>query len=153
MSQTITPNLPAIPHTVIPATRGVMISRMLAWLVDALLLVVITGAIWLILLPTLGLSLFLMPVVAVGTFMAYAAVTISGSKQATIGMRMAGLKVTDTGGNRPEALAAAVHALLFYVAAPVFPVWLLMIATGFVRSDRRFGHDLITGLCIGRRTD
>jgi uncharacterized RDD family membrane protein YckC len=135
-------------------TRGVMGSRIIAWLVDALMLALIAGLAWLILIVlvpfTLGASLFFMPAVAVGTVMAYAAITIGGSKQATIGMRMTGLKVSDMAGNRPQALNAAVHALLFYVAAPVFPVWLAMIGIGFLRSDSRFGHDLIAGLRVGR---
>jgi uncharacterized RDD family membrane protein YckC len=137
------------------ATRGVMGSRIIAWIVDALMLTIIAGLAWLILIIlvpfTLGTSLFFMPVVAVGAVMAYAAIMISGSRQATIGMRMTGLMVTDMTENRPQALNAAVHALLFYVAAPAFPVWLAMIGIGFLRSDRRFGHDLIAGLRIGRR--
>lgn len=145
-----------IDDTAPVTTRGVMGSRIVAWLVDALMLALLAGLFWLILIVlvpfTLGASLFFMPVVAVGTVMAYAAMTIGGPRQSTIGMRLTGLMVTDMAGNRPQALNAAVHALLFYVAAPVFPVWLLMIGIGFLRSDSRFGHDLVAGLKVGRRT-
>jgi uncharacterized RDD family membrane protein YckC len=136
-------------------TRGVMSSRIIAWLVDALLVTIIAAFIWLICamlgVITFGATWFFLPVVAVGTVMGYAAINISGTTQATPGMRMAGLMVTDHEGNRPQALNAAVHALLFYVVAPVFPLWLAMIGIGFLRSDSRMGHDLIAGLKVGRR--
>ena len=56
---------------------------------------------------------------------------------------------TATGG-RPDGIVAAVHALFFYVAAGTVALWLLDIACGFVRADRRLGHDLLTGLVVVR---
>jgi hypothetical protein len=48
-------------------------------------------------------------------------------------------------------LTAAVHALLFYVAAGTFVLWLLDLFLGVARSDRRLGHDLLTGVVLVRR--
>ena len=47
-------------------------------------------------------------------------------------------------------LTAAVHALLFYLAEGTFVLWLLDIFLGFARSDRRLGHDLLTGVVLIR---
>ena len=84
------------------------------------------------------------------TGLGYAAVTIGGPRQATFGMRMAGLRVETANGGRPDGLAAAVHALLFYVAASTVGLWALDVLIGFARSDRRMGHDLLTGLVVVR---
>jgi len=65
-------------------------------------------------------------------------------------MRMAGLRVETASGGRPDALAAAVHALFFYVAAGTIGLWFLDIACGLVREDRRLGHDILTGLVVVR---
>ena len=98
---------------------------------------------------TLGLGWLLFPAVAATAFV-YAAITIGGRRQATWGMRMAGLRVETVDGGRPDALAAAVHALLLYVAAGTVGLWVLDILIGFARSDRRLGHDILTGLVVVR---
>jgi uncharacterized RDD family membrane protein YckC len=139
-------------------TRGVVSRRFWAYLID---LVVI--ALWVFFLffalvilgPfTLGLTWLLLIIglpIAALTFVIYSAVTIGGPSQATVGMRMMGLRVIDANtGGRPSMLAAAVHALLFYVAAPTFLLWAGDILVGLVRDDRRFVRDLLTGLTIIR---
>lgn len=132
---------------------GVMGSRVFAWIGDIVVVFVLS---WLLLLGiavlgvlTLGLGWLLFPAVAATAFV-YAAITIGGRRQATWGMRMAGLRVETVNGGRPDALAAAVHALLFYVAAGTVGLWLLDILIGFVREDKRLGHDILTGLVIVR---
>ena len=58
-------------------------------------------------------------------------------------MRSTGLRVVDaTTGGRPSALAAAVHALLFYVAVSTFCSGPATSCSACSRDDRRFGHDL-----------
>ena len=47
-------------------------------------------------------------------------------------------------------LAAAVHALLFYVAVSTFLLWACDILLGMFRDDRRFVHDLLTGFIVVR---
>jgi len=132
---------------------GVMGSRVFAWIGD---IVVVFALSWLLVIAigvlgvlTLGLGWLLFPAVAATAFV-YAAITIGGRRQATWGMRMAGLRVETVNGGRPDALAAAVHALLFYVAAGTVGLWVLDILIGFARSDRRLGHDILTGLVVVR---
>lgn len=132
---------------------GVMGSRVFAWIGD---IVVVFALSWLLVIAigvlgvlTLGLGWLLFPAVAATAFV-YAAITIGGRRQATWGMRMAGLRVETVDGGRPDALAAAVHALLFYVAAGTVGLWVLDILIGFARSDRRLGHDILTGLVVVR---
>ncbi len=134
--------------------RGVLGARLFAWLGDIVILFFLGWLVVLLLvvlgIVTFGATWFLLPLATIGTALGYAAITIGGPKQATFGMRMAGLKVETAHGGRPDGLAAAVHALLFYVAAGTVGLWLVDIAFGVLRADRRFGHDLLTGLIVVR---
>jgi len=133
---------------------GVLGSRLFAWIGDIVILFFLGGAIVLLLgilgIVTFGATWLLIPIATVATGLGYAALTVGGPRQATLGMRMAGLKVETAAGGRPDGLAAAVHALLFYVAASTVGLWALDILIGFARSDRRMGHDLLTGLVVVR---
>ena len=81
----------------------------------------------------------------------YSALTVGGAKQSTWGMRMMGLRVVAPESGAPvDILTAAVHALLFYVAISTFLLWCLDILFGFVRPDRRLGHDVLLGLAVVR---
>ncbi len=133
---------------------GVLGSRLFAWIGDFIILFFLGGLIVLLLgvlgIVTFGATWLLIPIATVATGLGYAAITVGGPRQATLGMRMAGLKVETATGGRPDGLAAAVHALLFYVAASTVGLWALDIIIGFARSDRRMGHDLLTGLVVVR---
>jgi uncharacterized RDD family membrane protein YckC len=139
----------------LPNVSGVLGSRLFAWIGDFVVLIFLG---WLVLfllgflgLVTFGATWLLLPIATVGTALGYAALTIGGEKQATFGMRMAGLRVEKVDGGRPDGLSAAVHALLFYVAAGSVGLLALSIGIGLMRSDRRMGHDLLTGLVVVRR--
>ncbi len=146
------PNTGAI--TLVPELRGVLMGRVGAWIVDVLILVIITWflviTVFFLGMATFGAGWVLMPVTGLLAALGYAAITIGGRKQATLGMRMAGIKVVRSDLGRPDALTAAVHALLFWVAAGTVALMLLDIAVGLFRSDRRLLHDLLTGLAVVR---
>ena len=133
---------------------GVLGSRIFAWIGDIIILTILGTLVWIALgvlgIVTFGATWLLIPIATVATGLGYAAITIGGPRQATFGMRMAGLRVETASGGRPDGLAAAVHALLFYVAAGTVGLWVLDILCGIVRSDRRLGHDLLTGLVVVR---
>lgn len=150
-----TADVVTIDMQTLPNVSGVLGSRAFAWLGDFVVLVILGWIVFLLLgmlgLVTFGLTWLLMPVAAVATILGYAAITIGGDKQATLGMRMAGLKVEKVDGTRPDGLAAAVHALMFYVAAGSIGLLALSVGIGLMRADRRMGHDLLAGLVVVRR--
>jgi uncharacterized RDD family membrane protein YckC len=147
------PPVTALDQRPVQDVSGVLGARVFAWIGDIVVVFVLSSllvlAITVLGVLTLGLGWLLFPAVAATAFV-YAAITIGGRRQATWGMRMAGLRVETASGARPDALAAAVHALLFYVAAGTVGLWVLDILIGLVREDRRLGHDLLTGLVIVR---
>lgn len=148
------PPVTALDERPLQDARGVLGSRLFAWIGDVVVLCFLTWIVLVLLgilgIVTFGLTWLLMGGATVAVALGYAAITIGGRKQATLGMRMAGLRVETASGGRPDALAAAVHALFFYVAAGTVGLWLLDIACGLVREDRRLGHDLLTGLVVVR---
>lgn len=150
----MTSNLPITPaaRPALP-TQGVLGGRLIAYLVDlcviAVLTVVLSIMIAVLGVFTLGLAWFLFPLLA-ATGVLYSMVTVGGSKQSTIGMRLFGLKVVDTAGRRVDPIIAGAHALFFYVAAGTLLVLLLDILVGLLRDDRRLLHDLLTGVVVIR---
>lgn len=148
------PSIVAVGSRPVQDVSGVLGSRIFAWIGDAIVVFFLTSLIAAVLfvlgIVTFGATWLLIPIAVAATAFAYAAVTIGGPRQATFGMRMAGLRVETVTGGRPDGLAAAVHALLFYVAAGTVGLWVLDILCGIVRSDRRLGHDLLTGLVVVR---
>jgi uncharacterized RDD family membrane protein YckC len=148
------PAITPIEQRPLQNVSGVLGSRLFAWIGDIIVLFILGWMVFLALIflgiVTFGATWLLLPIATVATALGYAALTIGGPRQSTWGMRMAGLKVETVNGGRPDGLAAAVHALLFYVAAGTVALWFLDILCGFVRTDRRLGHDILTGLVVVR---
>jgi uncharacterized RDD family membrane protein YckC len=138
-------------------TEGVIARRFWAYLIDllviALWIVLVSIGIFFLGLLTLGIGwglFFVLPLTAL-TFIFYNAFTIGGPSQATVGMRTMGLRVVDPRtGRRVSMLSAAVHALFFYVAISTFFLWACDVLLGFIRDDRRFIRDLLTGMLVIR---
>lgn len=136
------------------ATDGALSRRLVAYLIDLFVIAVLLGLLWVaiavlgVVTLSLGWGLFvLLPL----TPFVYAAMTIGGRNQATIGMRVMGLYAMDAStGGRVHWIIAGAHALLFYVAAGTFLLWLVDLFIGFVRSDGRLGHDLLTNVVVVR---
>jgi uncharacterized RDD family membrane protein YckC len=138
-------------------TDGVLGRRFFAYLIDIMvvfgLIAVLAIAIFVFGIVTFTIGWWLYglmfpPLVAI----VYNALTVGGPAQSTIGMRMMGLKVVDAGSGGPvDKITAAVHALLFYLAAGTFVLWAVDIVIGMMRVDRRLGHDLLTGVTLVRR--
>ncbi|MDQ4136775.1 MAG: RDD family protein [Pseudomonadota bacterium] len=144
------------PHGLVDprATEGVLGRRLIGYVVDLVVITILMGLLWLV-IAVLGVITFgfgwllfgLLPLTAI----VYNALTVGGPSQGTIGMRMAGVRVVDgiTGG-RVSILQAAVHALLFYVAVSTAVLLAVDVLIGFGRSDRRLGHDLLSGVTLVR---
>ncbi len=142
---TITPPLPARPYS------GVLSSRLIAYLIDLLMIALFSVLLSVVILVlgvvTFGIGWALMPIVA-GAGVIYSALTVGGRRSATIGMRLLGLRVITSDGRAPDMLSAAIHALLFYVAASTALLLFVDIVIGFARRDRRLGHDLVVDFVV-----
>ncbi|MDD9909771.1 MAG: RDD family protein [Ahrensia sp.] len=139
---------------VVPASAldGVRRGRIFAFLVDYLIvmLLCIPAAIIVFVLgiPTLGLAWGLFPFLIPAIAIAYVAITMGGEAQATIGMRMNGLRVNKLGGGRVDPFLAGMHHLLFLVIQ-TFGVLLPLLIT-FFSSKKRLLHDILLGTYVTR---
>lgn len=143
-----------LPPVTIPALRASLGGRTVAYMLDILFILGFTALLWVAIafvgVVTFGLGWALFAILPASGVI-YSAITVGGSRQSTLGMRMMGLRVVAPESGRPvDLITAAVHALLFYVAVSTFLLWFLDLAFGLARSDRRLGHDLLLGLAVVR---
>ncbi|MFC0282966.1 RDD family protein [Camelimonas abortus] len=133
-------------------TNGVLPTRLLAWLVDLVIIAVWTMMLAFIVFVlgfiTFGLGWFLFALVVPASGIIYSMITVGGRRQATIGMRLMGLKVVRNLGGPVDAITAGAHALFFYVAASTGLLWLADVVVGLIDGRGRMGHDLLAGLTV-----
>ena len=132
-------------------TDGVMSRRVVAWLIDLLLIGLVIGALFLVLLLfgvlTLGLALPLLGALPVVPF-CYHWLFVAGSASATPGQQALGLVVRrDDDLGRPTPVQAFVYTLIFYITLAATGL-LLLVALVTVRH--RTLHDLASGLVVVR---
>ncbi len=131
--------------------RDVLGRRVLAFLVDAVLLTVICAVAWMLLFGlgvlTLGLGfplLGLLPAIPP----LYNWLSLLGPAAATPGQALLGLTVRhDSELARPSALQALVWAVGFYLTMALGVIWLL--AALFTERHRTL-HDIVSGLVVVR---
>jgi uncharacterized RDD family membrane protein YckC len=132
-------------------TEGVLSRRVFAWLLDALLIVLLVIGLWIALLLfgmlTLGLGLPLLGVLPFVPF-CYHMLSLIGPMSATPGQAALDLVVrrNDDLGS-PTALQALISTLLFYVTLATCGL-LLLIALFTVH--KRTLHDIASGLVVVR---
>jgi uncharacterized RDD family membrane protein YckC len=135
---------------------GITGRRIYAYLIDLMVVGLLLAMMWIaaIILGALTLGL-LWPVllVLVGlTPIAYHTLTIAGTRSATLGMRVAGLRVMSVGadafatGGRPSPLQAAIQTVCFYGSVTV-TCWLILLVALF-NPRRRTVHDMLAGTVV-----
>lgn len=132
-------------------TEGVLTRRVVAWLVDVVLIGLLCAALWFLLLLfgvlTLGLGLPLLGILPLVPF-GYHVLFLAGSSSATPGQQALGLVVRRSDDlGRPTPLQAVVFTLAFFVTLATSGL-LLLVALFTVR--KRTLHDLASGLVVVR---
>jgi uncharacterized RDD family membrane protein YckC len=145
------------PHAYDPVAQpqlfaGVIGKRVLAFLVDAIIISVLTAMAYVVVallgIVTLGLAWLLFGLVFPAVGLGYNALTIGGSNSATIGQRLMGLEVRMWFGGKVTPLIAAFHALLFWFSLVIFCPILLW---AFFDPRKRCLHDILAGVVVINR--
>ena len=132
-------------------TRGVLVRRVIALLLDVLLIAVIMAVVWAVLfvfgIVTFGLG---MPLLAVLPAIppVYHFGTLASPLSATPGqivMRLAVRRNRDLG--RPDPIEALISVACFYATLALGAIWL---AVALVTTRHRTLHDLLSGLVVVR---
>ncbi|MFS4437554.1 RDD family protein [Paracoccaceae bacterium GXU_MW_L88] len=137
----------ALPHPEHDAQfySGVATKRLVAWLLDAglmMLICVIFGIV------TLGIGFLLLPVVFVFIDAIYRWMTLSG-RSATLGMRLVGIEFRNGRGERFDAAEAALHTAAYIGCWIVMPLQLISALMMGVNEGGRGLPDMLLGsACI-----
>lgn len=136
--------------------RGVTLRRVLAYLLDGVLVAVLAVMVWIatgmltllsfgLLFPLQALAVALVP-------LAYHALLIAAPGSATLGMRFFNLKVlslaqdADAGGGRPSLFQAIIQVVAFYGSVAATGSLILIIA--LFNPRRRTLHDWLAGTVV-----
>lgn len=132
--------------------EGVLLKRTLAFIVDyfLILLLCIPAAIVLFVFSiiTLGLGAMLYPALFILVAVPYFGFTLGGASQASPGMKMMGLAMVRTNGQRIDFLLSTVHIVLFWVVNSV--VTPLVLLVGLFTERSRLVHDFLLGTTVVR---
>ncbi|UFZ06149.1 RDD family protein [Bradyrhizobium ontarionense] len=133
--------------------RGVLMRRMIAFLIDLLILAVpvILAVIFIAVfgLITLGLGWALFWLVSPASVIwaiVYYGATIGGPQSATIGMRLMDLEVRTWYGAPAYFVLGAVHAVCFWISVSVLSPFVLLV--GLFNGRRRLLHDFVLGTVV-----
>lgn len=136
-----------------PLFAGVLSRRILAFALDLCLIGVLVSLSTLVLfvlsLPTLGLSLLILAPTAFGIILAYIAFSVGGANSATPGMHALGLHMRATSGRKPSRLIALLHALVFYFSVTTLTPFILLL--GLFSKRQRLLHDYLVGVIVINR--
>lgn len=130
---------------------GLLSKRVLAFVVDVVLLglfqllaVLVVFALGIL---TLGFAwlLFALPFFAIVAVL-YVAFTLGGPKAATPGMRLAGVTIRFTNGERIGFFFAAAHVILYWVLLSFLTPLVLIV--GLLSNRKRLLHDMLLGVIV-----
>lgn len=131
---------------------GVRTRRVMAFFIDyvivALLTIPFAVVIFLLGIITLGLGWMLFAILVPLLALSYVALTMGGSKQATVGMQMMDIRLERTDGKRVDPLLAVVHSVLFWAGNVILSPFILLAT--LVLDRKRTIHDLLLGTVVVR---
>lgn len=127
---------------------GIVLRRVVAYAMDVVILLGLTGFLWALVVLTLGLlwsvAAILTPIIP----LAYHSLLIAGPDSATLGMRAMGIEVRRLDGGQPSLAQAFLQTALFYATVTLTSSLILLVA---LFNDRgRCLHDWLTGTLVVR---
>lgn len=143
------------PHAYDPVAQphlfeGVLGRRVMAFLVDATIILALTVLAYVLLgvlgILTLGLAWFLIPLAFPVVALGYSALTLGGPSSATVGMRLMGLEMRTWYGSRMYALLAVFHTLVFYFSVSILTPFILLLS--LFNDRKRCLHDFVSGAVV-----
>jgi uncharacterized RDD family membrane protein YckC len=138
--------------------EGVLARRVIAFIIDVIILAVPLIAAWLfifvlgILTLGLGWALFwLLPPASLIWALLYYGVTLGGSRSATIGMRTMEIEMRTWYGAPAYFVLGSVHAVVYWITVSVLSPLILIV--GFFNTRRRLLHDFLVGTVLINNAD
>ena len=127
---------------------GILSKRIVAFIIDAILIValMIPAALLVLILGfvTLGIGWLLFPALFAIVALGYVALTLGGPASATVGMRFAGIEMRTWSGQKMFPLLAVMHALIFWFSVGLLTPLILLV--GLFTQRKQLLHDLLLGV-------
>jgi uncharacterized RDD family membrane protein YckC len=134
--------------------EGLLVRRSAAYLIDLVILAIISGVVLLVGLVagifTLGLAWFGIPLLIILAVFAYYGATLGSASRATLGMQLMDIVLTPARGAPLDGWAILVHPFVFWVT--VWISWPFTILFALFTPRRQLFHDLVTGTLMVRRS-
>ncbi len=130
--------------------NGVLLARVLAFVIDYILVAVLMVPSALLLfvfsILTLGLGFVIYPVLFFIVAGFYFGLTLGGKRQATPGMRAMGLAISRDDGLPVDFMTALIHLVLFWIVNSLLTPFVLLI--GLFTDRGRLLHDILLGTVV-----
>lgn len=134
------------------AYEGVRTKRIFAFIIDyiivGLLLIPFGILVGLLGLLTFGLAWMLFGILVPAVALTYVWNTMGGPNQATVGMRVMGIRLDRLDGRPVDGLLAIVHSVLFWAANALLTPLVLLVP--LFTERKRALHDLLLGTVVTR---
>lgn len=142
------------PSTAPELFEGILTRRVMAYLIDLVMIGAITIGLSLIALIlglfTFGLSLLSLAFVVPAAVVIYYAITLGSPRRATVGMQAMDIVLTPTRGQPLDGWMAIFHAGLFWLTFWIS--WPVTILFALFTPRRQMIHDLVMGTLMVRRS-
>jgi uncharacterized RDD family membrane protein YckC len=136
----------AFPWRYHDVRRKRMVAFCLDFLIVCVLTVVASGIVLLLGLLTFGLAWMLFGGIFPTIAILYTALTISGPRRGTLGMRAAGLEMRMWYGEPVSFIVACMHIVFFYLSVTFLTPFILVVS--LFDSKKRLLHDLVLGTVV-----
>lgn len=147
------PQLPD-PATAPELFEGLLTRRVVAAIIDMVLIAVMVGAVSLagaiLGFFTFGLAWVSLVFIVPAAIVAYYGMTLGSPRRATVGMQMMDLVLTPTRGQPLDGWMAVLHALVFWITFWIS--WPVSLLFALFTPRRQMIHDLIVGALMVRRS-
>ncbi len=132
---------------------GILTRRVLAYVVDFVIISVFTGivALFSVIMGffTFGLALLTLPFCLPIAVLIYYAATLGSPRRSTVGMQMFDIVLTPTSGPPLDGWKSLIHPFVFWLTIWLF--WPLLFI-GLFTQRRQLLHDMITGSLMVRKS-
>jgi len=129
---------------------GVLSKRIVAFVVDAIIVIVLmipaALVVFVVGVITLGIGWLLYGALFAIVALGYVALTLGGNAAATVGMKATGIEMRTWNGGRPFPLLAVLHALIFWFSVSLLTPLILLV--GLFTRRRQLLHDLLLGTLV-----
>lgn len=133
--------------------ESVLLRRIMAFIVDSIIIAVIMLFVTLIIfitgIATFGVTWLTLPLVLPFSILLYYASTLGSNRRASVGMQMFDLVLTPTKGLPLDGWRVLIHPIVFWLTIWVFAPLLFI---GLFTARRQLLHDLLTSTMMIRRS-